>query len=213
MPISDQRTAPNTSRAPGGDHPEGSGAPRPAAQRPAATSPQPADAGNPWQQLDHQRIDEYAGNQDEARAEHAMTDRSYRGTEQDVKPCHAGGCIGTMHYRDTVGALQCSACGALAHMNGQPITTNHSASPATGFPRRSIDEQVRQSCEARGLAFTIGRGAGGAQRYIINGESLSPGDAADRYLPGGFAGNFRTAGVPVTDHLSGDREPGIDLEP
>jgi hypothetical protein len=70
----------------------------------------------------------------------------------------------------------------------------HSA-PAAGFARRSIDEQVRQACQDLGLSFTIGRSGDGAQRYVINGEPLSPGDAADRYLPGGFAANFGTLGT------------------
>ena len=77
---------------------------------------------NPWQALDHSRIDEFGSTDRRERAvEHEMTDVTYRGTEQYTRPCVNDGCTGTMYYRDTVGALQCDTDRALAHMNGEPI--------------------------------------------------------------------------------------------
>jgi hypothetical protein len=59
--------------------------------------------------------------------------------------------------------------------------------------RRSIAEQVREAVEARGLTFGTRCEANGPLRYIIGGEVMSPGEAADKYLPGGFALNFGKA--------------------
>ena len=56
--------------------------------------------------------------------------------------------------------------------------------------RTSIYDQVKAWCEANGHTFETGRSDQGAITYVIDGEALSPGDAADKYLPGGFAGNF-----------------------
>lgn len=53
--------------------------------------------------------------------------------------------------------------------------------------RRSIVQHVRDWCEANGHTFEIDS----TGSYVIDGgEPMTPGEAADKYLPGGFAGNF-----------------------
>ena len=55
--------------------------------------------------------------------------------------------------------------------------------------RRAIGTQLREYFEAHGIdASLVYRN--GANAYLIDGEYLTAGQAADRYLPGGFAGNF-----------------------
>lgn len=53
--------------------------------------------------------------------------------------------------------------------------------------RRSIVQHVGDWCAANGHTFEVRNGI----QYYINGEGpMTPGEAADKYLPGGFAGNY-----------------------
>lgn len=56
--------------------------------------------------------------------------------------------------------------------------------------RKSIDTQLREWCEANGHTFETGRFDDGRIAYIVDGEKLPPGEAADKWLPGGFKANF-----------------------
>jgi hypothetical protein len=55
--------------------------------------------------------------------------------------------------------------------------------------RRSIATQLREFFAAHGIAWEIGQHQG-RTAYIVAGEPLTPGEAADKYLPGGFAAAF-----------------------
>lgn len=58
--------------------------------------------------------------------------------------------------------------------------------------RQSIGSRLREYFEAHGIDALLVTHRG-AQAYLIDGEHLTAGQAADRYLPGGFAGNFGRA--------------------
>lgn len=56
--------------------------------------------------------------------------------------------------------------------------------------RRSIATQLAEYCQASNLTIEVTQHRG-ATAYIIDGsEPLTPGQAADKYLPGGFAAAF-----------------------
>jgi hypothetical protein len=58
--------------------------------------------------------------------------------------------------------------------------------------RQSIGSRLAEYFETHGIdAPLVYRN--GANAYLIDGEHLTAGQAADRYLPGGFAGNFGRA--------------------
>lgn len=62
--------------------------------------------------------------------------------------------------------------------------------------RRAITTQLQDYCEANGLAYeciTKDQGQGPQLALTIDGEDLTPGEAADKYLPGGFAGSYGQA--------------------
>ena len=60
--------------------------------------------------------------------------------------------------------------------------------------RQSINEKTAAACEAAGVdcEFKMSDARGGGVRLLVfaEGEWLTPGEAADKYLPGGFADNF-----------------------
>ena len=60
--------------------------------------------------------------------------------------------------------------------------------------RQSINEKITEACEAAGIGceFNVSAARGGGPRLLVfaEGEWLTPGEAADKYLPGGFDGNF-----------------------
>lgn len=55
--------------------------------------------------------------------------------------------------------------------------------------RQSIGAQLREHFETNGIAFELVTHLG-ANAYRVDGEILTPGQAADRYLTGGFAGSY-----------------------
>jgi hypothetical protein len=81
----------------------------------------PAKQANPWKLLDISRTDQYAETAQQAADEHDLIEIEYRGTDEYKQPCTKDGCGGTMHYRATVGALQCPTCRTLARVGGRPI--------------------------------------------------------------------------------------------
>lgn len=54
--------------------------------------------------------------------------------------------------------------------------------------RRDINGRIMEKLAELGVEYTRE-----GMSYRIAGELLTPGEAADRYLPGGFAGNFGRA--------------------
>jgi hypothetical protein len=59
--------------------------------------------------------------------------------------------------------------------------------------RRSIATQLREHCAANNLSIEVTQHRG-ALAYVIDGsEPLTPGEAADRYLSGGFNGAYGKA--------------------
>jgi hypothetical protein len=77
---------------------------------------------NPWQALDHERTTQFGSPVPmERHEEHALVDFEYAETAQLSRQCSDATCIGTMHYRATVGALQCEECRGLARVDGTPI--------------------------------------------------------------------------------------------
>lgn len=56
--------------------------------------------------------------------------------------------------------------------------------------RRSIATQLREHCEAAGLDIEATSHKGLLAYVIDGGEPLSPREAADKYLPGGFDAAF-----------------------
>jgi len=53
------------------------------------------------------------------------------------------------------------------------------------FLRRDINWQIKEKLAELGIAYTRE-----GMSYRVGDELLTPGEAADRYLPGGLAGNF-----------------------
>lgn len=60
----------------------------------------------------------------------------------------------------------------------------------TTTTRRSIATQLKDHCTTAGLSFEVTQHRGALAFVIDGGEPLSPGAAADAYLPGGFAAAF-----------------------
>lgn len=56
--------------------------------------------------------------------------------------------------------------------------------------RRSIIGQLEIHCRANGLTFGTTQHRGALAVMIEGDGPLSPGDAADKYLPGGFTAAF-----------------------
>lgn len=66
--------------------------------------------------------------------------------------------------------------------------------------RKSIATQLKEHWAANGIPWQFGRDPRDPGRilYDVQGQTLTPGEAADKYLPGGFSGVF---GKPVdVDH-------------
>jgi len=55
--------------------------------------------------------------------------------------------------------------------------------------RRDINGRIKEKLDELRIPWTMERN-GGPIRYRVEGVLLTPGEAADKYLPGGFAGNF-----------------------
>lgn len=56
--------------------------------------------------------------------------------------------------------------------------------------RQDINGQITDYLKANNIPWEMVTIADGRQMYQINGEILNTGEAADKYLPGGFKGNF-----------------------
>jgi hypothetical protein len=60
--------------------------------------------------------------------------------------------------------------------------------------RRNVNDRTREAILAGGLTCELrmsdARGGGPRLLFRVEDEWLTPGEAADRYLPGGFAANF-----------------------
>jgi hypothetical protein len=56
--------------------------------------------------------------------------------------------------------------------------------------RRNINGQLTDYLEAAGIPWTRESVPDGRQLYRIEGVLLTTGEACDKYLPGGFKGNF-----------------------
>lgn len=59
--------------------------------------------------------------------------------------------------------------------------------------RRSIATQLTDHWKATGLTWTVTSNERDGIRYHVDGRVLTPVQAADHYLPGGFAGSFGRA--------------------
>lgn len=77
----------------------------------------PAASENPWKakHLELERRFADPTNPFELAWAEKAVDGEYAGMDAYARPCPCGG---TMHYRATVGALQCPDCRELAHTNG-----------------------------------------------------------------------------------------------
>lgn len=61
----------------------------------------------------------------------------------------------------------------------------------SAFIRRDINSQIQAALDEAGVAGEFRYSdEHQAMRWHIRGEVLTPGQAADKYLPGGFSGNF-----------------------
>lgn len=72
----------------------------------------------------------------------------------------------------------------------------------SGFIRRDINGQIREKLAELGISaeFAYTPEQGGRMMWLVGGVPMTTGEAADRYLPGGFAGNFgRLAGLGSAD--------------
>jgi hypothetical protein len=60
------------------------------------------------------------------------------------------------------------------------------------YRMNDINGMLRRTLTARGIAHELKYidDQGGRMVWIIDGQQFTPGEACDRYLPGGFAGNF-----------------------
>ena len=56
--------------------------------------------------------------------------------------------------------------------------------------RMDINGQIKARLAELGIEWSWGRDGTGRLLYSIGDDMLTPGEAADKYLPGGFAGNF-----------------------
>ena len=74
-------------------------------------------------------------------------------------------------------------------MNAKP-----EPAPAVTFTRtrRDINGQIAEKLAELGIDGHFGYTPeqGGRMQWTIGGERMTTGEAADKYLPGGFAGNF-----------------------
>ena len=63
--------------------------------------------------------------------------------------------------------------------------------PAVTFTRgrRDINGRIKEALDGLRIPYEVIHD-GGPIRYRVEGVTLTPGEAADKYLPGGFAGNF-----------------------
>ena len=88
---------------------------------------------------------------------------------------------GTMVY-----ALEEFTCRKCATGEGAPVP-----STAATFTRgrRDINGRIKEKLDELRIPWTMEHD-GGPVRYRVEGVLLTPGEAADKYLPGGFAGNF-----------------------
>ena len=77
--------------------------------------------------------------------------------------------------------------------------------------RKDINGQISDKLAELGIPgeFTYTPEQGGRMMWVIDGEAMTTGQAADAYLPGGFAGNFGTLGglcppadTPTTTELA-----------
>lgn len=59
--------------------------------------------------------------------------------------------------------------------------------------RRDINGRIKERLAELGISYTMEQQPDGRKLYRIEGELLNTGEAADKYLPGGFAGNFGKA--------------------
>lgn len=67
--------------------------------------------------------------------------------------------------------------------------------PAVRFTRirRDINGRIKDKLTELGIAFEMEQQDDGRHLYRVEGELLNTGEAADKYLPGGFAGNYGRA--------------------
>lgn len=56
--------------------------------------------------------------------------------------------------------------------------------------RRDINSRIREHLDGLHVDYTMEQQPDGRRLYRVGGELLNTGEAADRYLPGGFAANF-----------------------
>lgn len=80
----------------------------------------------------------------------------------------------------------CNVCGECACF--QPTAEETPMQVST--TRRSIATQLRDHCAARGLSIEVTQHQGALAFVIDGGEPLNPGQAADKYLPGGFTAAY-----------------------
>ena len=61
--------------------------------------------------------------------------------------------------------------------------------------RRDINGQIKDKLTELGIdgEFKYVPEQGGRMVWVIGGERMTTGEAADKYLPGGFSGNFGKA--------------------
>lgn len=75
-----------------------------------------------------------------------------------------------------------------------PIHDRPSSTSPARITRRAITEQIREACTQRGIPceITMSDALGGGSRLLVHAEGqwLTPGEAADKYLLGEFAANY-----------------------
>ena len=59
--------------------------------------------------------------------------------------------------------------------------------------RRDINGRIQEKLAELGISWAWEQVSDGRRLYRVEGELLNTGEAADKYLPGGFAGNFGKA--------------------
>jgi hypothetical protein len=67
----------------------------------------------------------------------------------------------------------------------------------TTHVRLSIGSQIERAAERLGMAYTITTSPTGTLGYLIDEVPMTPGDAADYLIDGGFAGAYGAAKVRV----------------
>lgn len=105
-------------------------------------------------------------------------------------------CLEDYNYAVTVRAILTLSQSARRKMADDDVSS--------GFTRRSIHHQITEALASRGISWRQVTAADGRMMYEIEGQQMTAGEAADKYLEGGFSGNFGRGARRKTAATVGD---------